>query len=90
MRMVDRGSFWRIRNTAFQVFCAIEEELCSLLSALLSEVGQSQKTKTVTKLASSKNVQFYWCIAAADFDNGCKSVHDEQIIEVYISVGGFA
>ena len=95
--MVDRGGLWRVRNTTFKVFCALEEEMRSLLQPLISQAGttctETQKSKIISNLKSSEDVQFHWCITCADFDIDNEEAHHEllsRIIELFVTIRGFA
>ena len=91
--LVSRGGLWKVRETTFQVFCALEEEVRSSLHALVVEPTQNHKDKLISRLVSSEDVQFYWCIATADFDIGDEKTHSEllkYIIDLFVTVGGFA
>ena len=67
-KLVSRGGLWKVREHTFKVFCAFEEETRHLLNKLLLETSTGMKEEIVTQLVSSEEVQFYWSIAAADFD----------------------
>ena len=95
--MVDRGGLWRVHNTTFKVFCALEEEMRSLLQPLISQAcatcTETQKSKIISNLKSSEDVQFHWCIACADFDIDNEEAHHEllsKIIELFVTIRGFA
>ena len=88
-----RGGLWRVRSTTFQVFCALEEEIQFSLHTLVLEPLESHKAQFVTNLTQSDNVRFYWCIAAADFDDDDIEMHDEllhMLVELFVTVRGFA
>ena len=91
--LVNRGWLWKVRDTTFQVFCALEEEVRSSLRAVVLEPTHTHKDKLISKLVSSADVQFYWCIAAANFDTGDEETHSEllkHIVHLFVTVRGFA
>ena len=91
--LIDRGGLWNVRNTTFQVFCALEEEIRPSLRAFVLDSTHTDKAKAITTLISSNDVQFYWCIAAADFDIEDEETHAQllqKIVELFVTVRGFA
>ena len=68
--LVDRGGLWHIRETTFHVFCALEEETRPYVGALCSQISTAAtiRNEFLDKLVGNEDVQFYWCIAAANFD----------------------
>ena len=57
------------------------------------EPTQNHKDKLISQLVSSEDVQFYWCIATADFDIRDEKTHSEllkYIIDLFVTVCGFA
>ena len=82
-----------MRNTTFQVFLALAEGIRSSSHALLLDSTHTDKAKLIANLKSSEDVQFFWCIATADFDVEGEEIHDElllKIIELFVTVRGFA
>ena len=65
---MDRGGLRHIRETTFQLLCALEEEIRTYLDALSSPNAVDLRTQFVEKLIKSEDVQFYWCITMADFE----------------------
>ena len=57
--LVDRGGLWKVRNTTFQVFLALEEGIRSSLHALVSDSTHTDKAKLIANLKSSEDVQFF-------------------------------
>ena len=78
--LIDRGGLWNVRNTTFQVFCALEEEIRPSLRAFVLDSTHMDKAKAITTLISSNDVQFYWCIAAADFDIEDEETHAKRLL----------
>ena len=91
--LVDRGGLWHVRETTFHVFCALEEETRPHLGALCSETSTAPTfhTEFFEKLIASEDVQFFWCIAAADFNIVDMDVHDalpSLIADLYLTIRG--
>ena len=92
-KLVNRGGLWKLREPTFKVFCAFEEETRHLLKDILLERSHGMKEKLVTQLISSEEVQFYWSIAAADFDTDNEDTCNEvlkHLAEMYITIRWFA
>ena len=67
--LVDGGGLWKVRNTFFKVFCALEEEIRVSLHKLVSQPRVKFKKILVTQLLASEDVNFHWSIAAAEFES---------------------
>ena len=92
---MDRGGLWHVRETTFHVFCAVEEEMRPHLGALCSETSTAPtfRTELLEKLITNEDIQFYWCIAAADFNIVDVDVHDvllRFIADLYLTIQGFS
>ena len=90
---MDRGGLWHIRETLFQLLCALEEEIRTYLDALSSPNAADLRTQFVEKLIKSEDVQFYWCITTADFEVDDVEVHDhllKMIVELFVTIRGFS
>lgn len=66
-KRVDRGGLWYVKETTFQLFCAIEYQIRAILNQL-KKPSQPSKAEMIQKVMSDGDVQFYWIIASADFD----------------------
>ena len=53
------------------------------------EVSGSHKPKFITKLTQSDGVRFYWCLAAADFEDDDEAANGQIIVELLFSVRVF-
>ena len=65
--------------------------LCIRRSALLiaNNCTQSHRDMLISKLASSEDIKFYWCIAAAEFDvqdAECYSELLKSITELFVDL----
>ena len=90
---MDRGGLWHVRETTFQLLCALEEEVRTYLNALSSPNTAGLRTQFIEKLIKSDDVQFYWCITTADFEVDDVEVHDyllKMIVELYVTIRGFS
>ena len=56
--LVDRGGLWRVRDTTFQVFCALEEEIRACLYKLVQDSKQTNVEEVTTHQNDSEDVQF--------------------------------
>ena len=85
--LVDRGRLWHIRETTFQLLCALEEEIRTYLDALSSPNAADLRTLFVEKLIKSEDVQFYCCITTADFEVDDVEVHD-HLLKMIVELSG--
>ena len=87
---MDRGRLWHVKETTYQVFCALEEDtqphvdkLCLLTSA------GTVRNEFLYKIVESDDVQFYWCIAATGFEIEDTDVHNlllRLIADLYLTI----
>ena len=91
--LVNRGGLWHVRETTFQLLCALEEEVRSQLHALSSPNTSGLRSQIVDKLINSEDVHFYWCITTADFNVEDDEVHNyllRMIVNLFVTVRGFS
>ena len=93
--MIDRGGLWHVKETTYQQFCAIEDELRVHLQAITSTGKKSKgKAEMISNVIKSDNVQFYWLIATADFEeednNEVTDVLLKKIVELYVTMRRFS
>ena len=90
--LVDRGGLWHVRENTFHFFCALEEEVQLQLKQLAQSAYAARK-KMLQAIAASEDVQFYWLIVTADFednDDEIKSIFLSMISELYLTMRGFS
>ena len=63
----DRGGLLYVKNTTFQLFCAIEYQLRPFLVALKGPSPPS-KADIVESVLHDDDVKFYWQVASAEFE----------------------
>ena len=61
--LVDRGGLYHVKETTFHLFVALEDEVRKYLGHLSSP---NAKDRFISSLCDCEDVQFYWCITAAD------------------------
>ena len=88
---VDRGGLWHVQENTFYFFCALEEAVQLQLKQLAQSAHAAQK-RMIEAITASDNVQFYWQIVTADFDEEeeVKSVLLSMISELYLTMQGFS
>ena len=94
-KMIDWGGLWHVKETTYQLFCAIEDELRVHLQAITSTGKKSKgKAEMISNVIKSDDVQFYWLIATADFEeednNEVTDVLLKKIVELYVTMRGFS
>ena len=91
--LVDRGGLWHVRETTFHLFRAFEDETRLHVSALCSPTAATVRAEFLDRLMGSEDVQFYWCIAAANFEVEDVDVHNlllRFIADLYLTIRGFS
>ena len=90
--LVDRGGLWYVHETTFHLFCAFEKEVRRHVTALHS-TNPSPLSEFLEKLLRHEDVQFYWCIATADFEIEDIDLQDlllRMIAKLYLTIRGFS
>ena len=94
IKMIDRGGLWHVKETTYQLFCAIEDEVRTRLQGVTSAATKSQdKAELIDDIIKSDDVQFYWLISTADFeeeDNDVTDVLLKKIVDLYFTMRGFS
>ena len=89
--LVDRGGLWHIQENTHSFFLCLEEEVRIHIQLLLNEGNKKQKI--IQELIDNENVQFYWLIVGADFEEDNQEVHSEllrRIVELFVTMRGFS
>ena len=88
--LMDRGGLLHVKDTVYQLICAIETEMRSQLNALTSYCS-TDSTSIITHVENHENVQFYWLTVTAEFDIEDSEVHDlplHKIVELFLTIRG--
>ena len=91
--LVDRGGLCHVKETTFQLFCALEDEVRKYLNQLSLPNTSVLKEQFVEALCSSEDVEFYWIITTADFEVDDADVHEHllrMIADLFVTVRGFS
>ena len=89
--VIDRDGLWHIRENTHSFFLCLEEEIRVHLQSLLTE--SNRKEKIIEELRTNEDVQFYWLIVGADFEEDDQAVHNEllrRILELFVTIRGFS
>ena len=91
-RKQDRGGLWYLKDTTFQLFCAIEYQVRAALTEL-KRPSPPSKAGIIKSVISDEDVQFYWLIASADFeidDRETQEILLKKIVELFLTVREFS
>ena len=91
INLVDRGGLWHVQENTFHFFCALEEEVQIQLKQL-AQAAHAARKKMLQAIAANEDVQFYWLIVTADFeddDDETKSILLLMISELYLTCEDF-
>ena len=91
--LVDRGGLFHVKETTFQLFVALEDEVRKYLGQLSSPHSLAQKAQFLKSLCRCDDVQFYWCISAADFEVVDTDVHEhvlKMVVDLFLTIRGFS
>ena len=89
--LVDRGGLCHIKDSTFMVFHALEEGVRKHFNKSAARgliVGA--KEKVTTSLLTDEDVQFYWSIASADFEEAAAKTLLKMIVDLWITIRGFS
>ena len=93
-KKIDRGGLCYVKETTFQLFCAIEYQVRALLKINTATNPQLPAKKDIIKRTiDDDDVQFYWLIASADFEIDDADTHSlllNKIVELFLTVRGFS
>ena len=91
--ILDRGGLWHVSDTAYSMFCAMENELRQHLTIDKAVLGQNRITILVNKLALNTEVLFHWNEILEEHSH----VPEEEaalllrdIIKLFVTTCGFA
>ena len=84
----DRGGLWHISDIAFDLFCAIEEEVRCHLAP--EEMTEGVKDIITTAVVGSDDVLFHWCLFGAELDDSQTSYLLGKIVKLYLTSRGHA
>ena len=85
--LIDQGGLWHIQENTHS-FCLCLEEVCVHLQSLLTETNK--KEEIIQDLIDNENVQFYWLIVGADFEEDNEAVLLRRIVELFVMMSGFS
>ena len=92
LKLMDRGGLYHVKETTFQLFCAIENQARSVLEALTKPCSAS-KLDMIKKITEDDDVQFYWIISTADFEIDDTETHNlllYKTVELFVTMRGFS
>ena len=81
---VNRGGLTKVNNTTFDLFLAMEYELRTHIRVHMFSENISQH------IIENDNVQFYWSILSADWEEECSEALLEMIVSQWVKIRGFS
>lgn len=91
LNTVDRGGLWHVSDETFMVFQSMEEVVRQHFRKWkVRSLSSGGKQALVSKISTDEDVRFYWCIVAADFGEAEEKILLDMIIDLWITVRGFA
>ena len=89
--LTDRGGLWHVNDQTYSVFYAMEEVIRQhLTTAAVSKQKEGARKKLTSSILQNEEVLFQWCILAGDTDEGVATTLLEKIVELYVTIRGFA
>ena len=80
--LVDRGGLFHVNEITYALFISLENEIRDCLKSLSTGVAgpSSDRQTTITqRLVNNDDVQFYWCMIAANFEVDDLDTHSMHI-----------
>ena len=75
------------------MFVTLKDEVRKYLGQLSSPYATGQRVQFLSSSCSCEDVQFYWCITAAEFEVIDTDVHDDllkMIVDLFVTIRGFS
>ena len=89
--LIDRGGLWHVSDQTYTLFATLEEEVRRYLSlATTSKQIEGSTKKLIDGILQNEDLLFQWDILAAEMDNDVTSAVLQQIVELYVTIRGFA
>ena len=88
-RLINRGGLTQVGNMTCGVFISMELAIRQFLSADPSQLGNI-KAKLKELVQSDEDVQFYWAIVSAGWEEEESQALLEQIVQEYVTIRGFS
>ena len=89
--LIDRGGLWHVNDQTYSVFYAMEEVIRQhLTTAAVSKQKEGARKQLTSSILQNEEVLFQWCILARDTDEGVATTLLEKIVELYVTIRGFA
>ena len=91
VNLVDRGGLWHISENTFMVFRALEEGIRKHFKKIAARgLSVGRKDEITTALYADEDVQLFWSIASAEFDEESAKTLLKMIVELWITIRGFS
>ena len=94
--LVDRGGLVHVNEITYALFISLENEIRDCLKSLPTGIAgpSSDRQTTIThRLVNNDDVQFYWCMIAANFEVDDLDTHStllNMIVDLFITIRGFS
>ena len=87
-----RGGLVHVNEITYALFISLENEMKSLSTGVAGPSSDRQTTIT-QRLVNNDDVQFYWCMIAANFEVDDLDTHStllNMIVDLFITIRGFS
>lgn len=89
--LIDRGGLWHVSDQTYSLFATMEEEIRQHLSlATASKQQEGARQQLINSIFQNEDMLFQWSILTADIDNDVASAVLKEIVDLYVTVRGFA
>ena len=87
IQLIDRGGLCHVNNDTYELFLALEKELCKHISLdKLSDMTPALRKE----LTESDPVQFMWYLISADWDDDTSARLLDSIVTDWVKIRGFS
>ena len=91
LNAIDRGGLWHVNDSTYPLLTILEEEIINFFTLrCLTKLLESTKSQIIDHLTNNGDALFQWCLLTAHIPDSAASLLLKKIIELYVTVCGFA
>ena len=88
---IDRGGLWHVNDQTYSLFVTMEEVIRQhLTTAAASRQHEGARMQLIESILMNEDLLFQWSLQATEIDNDAASALLKQIVELYVTIRGFA
>ncbi len=89
--LINRGGLLRVTDEAFTVFHAVEQVVRQhFRKDQAKQISKGFKDELYGRIMGDEDVQFYWCIVAADMEEEIGTALLQMVVKHWVTIRGFS